>query len=132
MRTLTLIALIAASLSAPALAGQATPGESLTSSVQIKGVPHYRYDLKADELSDYSGRYLLSNGKGMSISIENHRLYAQVDGEARVEIVPVDHHQFIAKGTSTRLTFSQYHGNRTHDLVISEPVAGSDWRVSAR
>lgn len=134
MRTITFIALAAASLSAPAYAQQNMPAgetETATSSVRISGVQP-RYKLDGAQFKDYSGRYLLSNGKGMSLTHENKRFYAQVDGESRLEIVPVAYNVFVAKGTGARLSFSQFHGNRTNDLVISEPAPGSSMRVSAR
>lgn len=131
MRTLTLIALAAASLATPAFAQQDMQSEAATSSVQVRGVQP-RFKLDTAQFKDYSGRYLLSNGKGMTLSNQNKRFYAQVDGEAAVEIVPVAFHEFVARGTGTRLSFSRFHGNRTNDVVISEPLLGSTMRVSAR
>lgn len=135
MRTLTLMAIAAASFASPAFAQQDMPAgaqaEAATSSVQVRGVQP-RFKLDAAQFKDYSGRYLLSNGKGMTLTNQNKRFYAQVDGEAAVEIMPVGFHEFVARGTGTRLSFARFHGNRTNDLVISEPVFGSTTRVSAR
>lgn len=131
MRTLTLIALAAlAATGAPAHAQQA-PSQQDDTMVRIQGVQP-RYKLDAKEFADYSGRYLLSNGQRMTLSNQNKRFYAQVDGQPSMEIVPVGYNEFVAKGTRMRLRFSEFHGNRTNDLVISEPALVADMRLGAR
>jgi hypothetical protein len=130
MRTFTLIALAAAAIGAPAYAQQAAATQDDTM-VRIQGVqPRYKMDVK--EFADYSGRYILSDGQRMTLSNQKKRYFAQIDGRPSMEIVPVGYNEFVAKGTGMRLRFSEFHGNRSNDLVISEPALVADMRLGAR
>lgn len=130
MRTLTLLALAAAAIGAPAHAQQSVAAQDETL-VRIQGVQP-RYKLDAREFADYSGRYILSNGQRLTLTSQNKRFYAQMDGQPSMEIVAVGYNEFVARGTGMRLRFAEFHGNRTNDLVISEPALVADVRVSAR
>lgn len=129
---LTAVAAVAAIVATPAR-GQEVDAMS-GQSVRIQGTqPVYKMDAK--EFQDFRGSYLLSNGQRMTLWTAQKRFYAAFDGQPQVEIVPVRHNVFVARGTGLRLSFDQFHQNRTHDVVLTGPQAmdGRDRiRLSAR
>ena len=108
MRTATLMTLAGAlALSASAFAAPSvTPvaGSTAIASVNISGSS---YKLRPIEFEGVQGTYKLSNGQVMKVSAEQRKLYMELDGGARAEMVPVAENTFLASGTDTRLVFDQ-------------------------
>ena len=119
MHAYPVIAVLAASLALPAAAQQTilVPG---TAPVGV-AVPHGRYHFSPTLVQDYLGRYVLSDGRSMRVSLERKHLYLQVEGEPRVEIVPLGPTEFVGGGTGLRLQFAEVYGNRTNDLTLTLP-----------
>ena len=86
--------------------------------VQVPGVPMARYRLDAEGVTYYKGVYELSNGKYMRVSNFGKRLFAQVDGERRAELIPVGRNVFIAPGADTIMMFDEVYNGRLTDVVI--------------
>ena len=130
MRTLIFIALAAACAAVPA-SGQ-SGSQAASSSVQVPGTQSPRYLMNADEFKDFSGRYVLSNGKTMRVWRERKALFAQVEGEPRLDIIPVAMNQFLVRATGARITFDLAYGNLTGNLAISAPPLPPALRLGAR
>ena len=106
MRTPTLMTLVGAlALSASALAAPpVTPDATSIASVNVSA-PAYK--LRPIEFDGVQGVYRLSNGQVMKVSAAHRKLYMELDGGARSEIVPVAQNTFIAREDDTRLVFDQ-------------------------
>jgi len=114
MRTLFLIAVAAACVAIPAY------GQQADTSVQVPGAQPSRYRMDAQDFKNFSGRYLLSNGKEMRMWRANKQLYAQVDDEPRRELIPVARNVFVVRATGARITFDLMYGNITGELAIHQ------------
>ncbi len=121
MHTLKFSALLAVS-SFAALAG-ATPPQDDTS-IQVQGVPLGRYNLSVDEFRDFRGKYALADGKILTLSNEHKHYFAQLDQQPRVEIVPVAHNVFVARGADLSLSFEDFRDGQLNDVVFESRHAG--------
>lgn len=126
MRTFMLIAVVAACAAIPAY------GQNADSSAQVPGAQSPRYLMSGPDFKDFSGRYLLSNGKQMRMWRDNKLLYAQVDGEPRLEIIPVAMNEFLVRATGARITFDVVYGNPTSNLAIRVAPPQPALRLGAR
>lgn len=120
MRTLHAIALTLAVATCLAPAAYASHQGTDTGSpaVQVPGSPGARYKLSAQDFDDYKGPYLLSNGKGMEVLNRSRRFYAEIDGEPRVELIPVGYNVFITRETDMMFMFNEYYNGRVNDVII--------------
>ena len=124
-RSLSLGVLVAAGAAAP-LAQSAPQGQSEeSSSVRIQGVQPMRYKLSPTEFADFKGRYLMSNGSGLTVHGNNRRAFAELDGRAPVELVPTSHNSFVSRSGDLELKFDEWYENRNTDVVMRMRV-GSD------
>ena len=123
MRTLHALALgfaAAASFATVSQASAQTPRATgpAGTAIQVTGVPLARYRLETEDVDYYKGVYELSNGKYMRVSARGKRLFAEIDGERRAELIPVGRNVFIAPGAETIMMFDEVHEGRLNDVVI--------------
>lgn len=117
MRTLIAIALVA-SASFATLAQAQTPAAQDPSSVRIQGVASGRTLMTDEQFADFSGKYMLTNGKQLTVSSNNYHYFAQIDGQREVEIVPNAHKQFVATNADMQINFDEMRGGQNTDVVI--------------
>ena len=123
MRTHYLIAALAAAaaLAAPghvsAQSAIETPALDTSSTVRIPA-PAERYRLPPGDFKYYKGNYRLSNGKYMWVSDLGRRYFAQVDGERRVELIPVGYNVFVVRDSDRIVMFDQQYGGEHNDVLI--------------
>lgn len=124
MRTLHAIALAAGTLFAALgqTAPQATPPAGTQevvpeTTVRITGTVT-RKRPSSEELKDFKGTYLLSNGKNMTVISRGKRLYAEIDGMSRMELIPRGQNNFVAGDGSISFTFNEVTDGRRDDVVI--------------
>ncbi|MGZ8288520.1 MAG: hypothetical protein ACXWVD_09260 [Telluria sp.] len=101
-----------------ALVSTAVAQEPITgTTVIVPGqAPPARID--TETLKDYKGTYLLSNGKTLSVIIRGKRVYAEMDKEPRIELMPSGKNSFVARDTDMMYMFDQtFEGKRT-DVII--------------
>lgn len=102
----TAAAIAALSLSASAFAGPVTaPAGASAAVIEVQLINGSSYKLRPEEFSGVQGSYTLDNGSTLRVSAAQHRLYAEVDGAAREELLPVSANTFVANGK--RVTFDQ-------------------------
>jgi hypothetical protein len=108
MRTPTLMTLAGAlALSASAFAAPSTTPAATSAAIASVNVNAPAYKLQAVEFEGVQGVYKLSNGQVMRVSAEQRKLYMELDGGARSEIVAVGQNTFVARQDDTRLVFDQ-------------------------
>lgn len=117
MRTLIAIALVA-SASFATLAQAQTPAAQDPSSVRIQGVSASRTPMTEEQFADFSGKYMLTNGKQLTVSSNNYHYFAQIDGQREVEIVPTAHKQFAATNADMQINFDEIRNGQNTDVVI--------------
>jgi hypothetical protein len=107
MRTSTLfIAAAAFALSASAFAGPVTaPAAASAATMEVHLINGSAYKLRPAEFDGVQGVYALDNGGRLRVSASLRRLYAEVDGGARAEMLPVAANTFVVDGK--RVTFDQ-------------------------
>jgi len=114
MRTLIAIALVA-SASFATLAQAQTPAAQDSSSVRVSAS---RAAMTEEQFADLSGKYMLTNGKRLTVSSNNYHYFAQIDGQREVEIVPTAHKQFAAINADMQINFDEMRGGQNTDVVI--------------
>lgn len=109
MRIQTLLTLLgAASLSASALAAPAVaPDATASSGMPVAVVSGAQYKLRPIEFEGVQGVYNLSNGQILRVSSAQRKLYAELDGQGKAEIVPVAENTFVSREDATTLVFDQ-------------------------
>ncbi|GAA3413027.1 serine hydrolase [Paenibacillus hodogayensis] len=55
--------------------------------------------------ASYAGRYRFADGPGAAISAEENRLYLQVDGQVRLELLPSSENTFFLRSLPVEVTF---------------------------
>lgn len=80
--------------------------------------PAERYRLTPQDFKYYKGSYRLSNGKKMWVSDLGRRYFAQVDGEPRVELVPVGYNVFVVRDGNRLVIFDQDDDGEHNDVLI--------------
>jgi hypothetical protein len=124
MRTLHAIALAAGTLlaalaqAAPQAAPQPASEQAVPeTTVRITGTAQ-RKRPSSEELKDFKGTYLLSNGKNMTVIARGKRMYAEIDGMPRVELNATGPNAFSAGDTGMTVTFNETIEGRRNDVVI--------------
>jgi hypothetical protein len=109
MRIQTLLTLLgAASLSASALAAPAVaPDATASSAMPVEVVSGAQYKLRPIEFEGVQGVYNLSNGQILRVSSAQRKLYAELDGQGKSEIVPVAENTFVSREDAMTLVFDQ-------------------------
>lgn len=109
MRIQTLLTLLgAASLSASALAAPAVaPDATVSSAMPVEVVSGAKYTLRPIEFEGVQGVYILSNGQTLRVSSAQRKLYAELDGQGKAEIVPVAENTFVSRQDAMKLVFDQ-------------------------
>jgi hypothetical protein len=117
MRTLIAIALVA-SAGFATLAQAQTPAAQDSSSVRIQGVSSTRTPMTDEQFADFGGKYMLTNGKQLTVSSNNYHYYAKIDGQRQVEIIPTAHKQFAATNADMQINFDELRDGQNTDVVI--------------
>jgi hypothetical protein len=102
----TAAAVAALAISASAFAAPVTaPAGASAAVMEVQLINGSAYKLRPEEFADVQGKYDLNDGTVLRVAAEHRRLYAEIDGGARVEMVPVGRNTFVANGK--RVTFDQ-------------------------
>jgi len=102
MKTTLLGVALAAALSIAAVAHAAGPDNE---SVKISAPGAADFKFKPQEFQDYLYTYALSNGEKLKFTQTVAHYYAQLRGEAKVEIFPLAPGQFVTQA-GTRIAFA--------------------------
>ncbi|RJG22240.1 hypothetical protein [Massilia cavernae] len=116
MRTIHAIALAAAlsfGIVAPAIAQEPITGTT----VVIPGEAP-RPKLDSETMKDYKGKFLLSNGKTLIVVTRGKRLFAEMDGQAAVELIPSGKNVFVARDSEMMYMFDQMYEGKKTDILI--------------
>lgn len=76
---------------------------------QVAGVHQQASPFKMayDEVREFQGQYALENGKTLTVSRRGQRLFADVIGDADVELVAISQGVFVTKDGKTQVKFQQ-------------------------
>lgn len=108
MRAHTLLTFLgAAALSASAIAGPAVPPDASGTSVMSVSVPGSAYKLNQIEFEGVKGVYRLDNGQMLRVSTAKRKVWAEIDGGGKTELVPVAQNTFIALEDNARIEFDE-------------------------
>ncbi len=132
MRTLTAIALVASAAFGTLAQAQSLPSEfNDASSVRVSGVAGARV-LTDEQFADFSGKYMMSNGKQLTVSSTNFHYYAQMDGEREVEILPTSRDkEFVALRDDMQINFDELRAGKSTDVVIRTGMRSNNVAVLA-
>ncbi len=107
MRTKILMTLFGTlALSTSAFAGPA-PDANVGASMEVQIVQGASYKLRPAEFDGVQGSYSLSNGTTMRVSASQRRLFAEIDGHAKAELVAVAQNTFVSRDEDMKLVFDQ-------------------------
>lgn len=109
MRIHTLLALLGAvTLSASALAAPAAvPDATASSAMPVEVVSGAHYKLRPIEFDGVQGVYQLDNGQVLRVTSAKRKLYAELNGQGKAEIVPVAQNVFFSREDDMKLVFDQ-------------------------
>ena len=68
---------------------------------------HSPFKMALGEAREYQGQYVLENGKKLTVSRRGQRLFADVVGDADVELVAMAPGVFVSKDGKTEVKFQQ-------------------------
>lgn len=106
MRISTLLTATAAfAFSAAAFAAPAPTPAAAATVMEVQLVNGSAYKLRPAEFDGVQGSYQLDNGATLRVSAEHRRLYAEIDGAPRTELLAVGENTFVANGK--RVVFDQ-------------------------
>ena len=80
-------------------------------SIRIQGytieLPEHRYPMFAGDFDVYKGWYDLSNGQTMRLSATGRRMFAEVGGGPRTQLVAASPNTFVALDRSLKMTLNR-------------------------
>jgi hypothetical protein len=121
MRTLHAIAIaLAAAVSVATIAPAAAqaPDQTFGPTIRVPAPQPLRYRVQMEEFNEQKGKFILSNGKSMTVTNRGSRFYAEIDGERRAELIPVGRDVYIARDRDMMVLFNEESNGRVHDVVI--------------
>ncbi|OYT92949.1 MAG: hypothetical protein CFE43_05400 [Burkholderiales bacterium PBB3] len=106
---ITLISVAIATAAATAAQAQQVTGAHqqtiAPSPVQVS--IHSPFKMAFDEAREFQGQYVLENGKTLTVSRKGQRLFADVVGDADVELVAISQGVFVTKDGKAEVKFQQ-------------------------
>jgi hypothetical protein len=130
MRTLIAIALVASAGFSTLAQAQTPAAQADSSAVRIQGVAGRV--LTEEQFADFGGKYMLTNGKRLTVSSNNYHYYAQIDGQDAVEIVPTARsNEFVAAKADMQINFDELRDGRNTDVVIRTGMRSNNVAVLA-
>ncbi len=118
MCTFTTIAFAAATVFSTAAFAAPANVPSADSSVQIKGTAVRGVQMSENDFAGLAGEYQLANGKKLTVSNNNTRYFAQVDGQREVEIVATSSKSFMSTNTDMELKFGVHSNGIASNVVV--------------
>jgi 3-oxoacyl-ACP reductase-like protein len=109
MRALSLITFLgAAALSVSAIAAPSVTPDASSSALTSITVPGgANRTLREQEITDVQGTYHLSDGRVMHVTSEARRLYADINGGSKAQLVKAGDTTFVSREDGTRFEFDQ-------------------------
>lgn len=106
MRAITVfIATAALALSATAMANPSvTPNTTNNGDIQVQHVRGSAYKIHMSDMAAYKGDYT-TNAGNLRVSLEQRKLFAQIGGDAKAELVPVSENIFVTRDEQTKIVF---------------------------
>ena len=89
--------------------------------IQGKSQTHKVY-VAPEELSPFVGTYQLETGKNLSVIRIQNRLYAQIEGQEKMEISATDYNQFSVKKNDIQFQFTNIPSGKALDVKINYPT----------
>ena len=120
MRTRLLFSLAFSVIQATVIAApQTQQGDGAMSEIQVRGIAP-AYKLQPEQIADVKGTYALDNGATLKITNVQRRLFVQLDGRERAELVPIGANRFVAPGQ--RLTMEYKPVAFGEEIVLTYPA----------
>jgi len=73
-------------------------------------------------LQDFTGQYVLQDGRVLTVTQRRHRLTAQVEGRAGVPLTATGPATFAAPGGELLLTFDQRSNGNVAAVTVTQPA----------
>lgn len=118
---LSALFLITASLFAVSTSASAFADDQKNVVVQGKSEIHKIY-VAPEELTPFVGNYQLETGKSMSVIRIQNRLYAQIDGQEKMELTATAYNQFSVKKNDIQFQFANMPTGKALDVKINYPT----------
>jgi hypothetical protein len=104
MRTLSIVCLATTLLAGSALAGSPAPANT---------------GATAQQLENIEGAYKLSNGRVLRLSTVDNRLYAEVNGHHRTELVAAAENVFASRDGAIKVTYKPETETSLEQIAVS-------------
>jgi len=119
MRTFKALAIAAATVFSSAAFAAPANVPAADSSVQIRGTSARGVQMNDEQFANFSGQYQLANGKKLTVSSNNTRYFARIDGQRELEIVPTSNKSFMSTNTDIELRFDVQRNGVASDVVVA-------------
>jgi hypothetical protein len=106
-------------LSAPLLAQPQLDPVIVSGKIEKITLPEKPYKLSQMELTALAGQYDLVNGKTLTLSGNGPKLYAEIDGLAKAELVAAAPDLLVAKNKQIRIDFNQFANGVVGDVSVT-------------
>jgi hypothetical protein len=107
MRTpsLYLLALAFAFSSTALAAPSVTPASAEADAIPLQTVHGKSYKVPYGLLALYKGEYRTDKGEVLRVSFEHRKLFASIDRQTKVELVPVADNTFVTRDEQNKIVF---------------------------
>ena len=124
MKKIMLFSILGA-LSVAATAQSVPDGSSvrISASEQTIHLPKQVHRMFQGDFDEFKGAYDLANGKTLSLTVQGRRMFAEVDGQEKTEIVAAARNVFIALDEKMKITIEhEWNGDVGGELLwIMQP-----------
>ncbi|MBQ5946480.1 hypothetical protein [Massilia sp. ST3] len=103
MKRIFIVAALGALLVAPAVTAQTSQPEVRVSASAPRMVQPGLGNIWYEEFDMVKGDYALSNGKAMQLSMWGNRMYANIDGMGRTQLVALSPYSFVSRDQQLRI-----------------------------
>jgi hypothetical protein len=101
-------------------------------------LPATPYPATATDLAEVKGQYHLGDGRTLTVAGSTRRIFAEVDGRPRVELVPASPTAFVARDARMALDFDEAENGSVSGVVmtyvplspdegVNRPATSVDW-----
>lgn len=98
------------------------PGSHLLSVQEIRAQSLQSYALSRSAYNEFRGEYLLENGASLRLSRHGRQFFAEVAGQARLEVRAISPNTFAAIAGGTTLVFQQHANGLVSRVLLIRPA----------
>jgi hypothetical protein len=98
---------------------------TITPGAERISLPRHPYAISPGEYEEVSGAYDMANGKTLVMRMAGHRMFAELEGLPKAELVAVSPTTFVAKNRQMKMRFQQEPNGDVSGVTLTYVVRAS-------